>query len=64
MPLTLKEVEGYLSEIRYPIYKNDLLIYARAEGAEDEVLTVLESISDRAFANSPDVIPELIGIQK
>lgn len=63
MSVSTLEIQGYLTGITYPVDKTELIARARAEGADDAVLDLLDSISDREYADSPDVMNELEGME-
>ncbi|GAA4295936.1 DUF2795 domain-containing protein [Actinokineospora soli] len=49
------EMQKYLSGVDYPCSKSDLVEHARANGADDEVLSGLEAIPDRDY-NGPNAV--------
>jgi Protein of unknown function (DUF2795) len=45
-------VKKYLKGIEYPAYKEDLIEYAQEQNAEDDIIELLEQLSDEAEYNS------------
>jgi hypothetical protein len=46
-------VKKYLKGMEYPAYKEDLIEYAQEQNAEDDIIELLEQLSDEAEYNSP-----------
>lgn len=49
-------VATYLKGIDYPANKQDLLQYARQNGAEQDVVDVLERMPEQQYGNMADVM--------
>ena len=59
MAVSPDEIQSHLSEVTYPATKERLLLAARDHGAHDDVLEILDSVGDREYADSSDVMNEL-----
>jgi hypothetical protein len=49
------EVQKYLKGIDYPATKKDLLEKARSNGANKEILSLIEDLKEDKFANPAEV---------
>lgn len=49
------EVQKYLKGVDYPAFRNDLVAHAEEQGADDEVLDLLEQIPDDEYETPADV---------
>ena len=56
------DVQVYLEGINYPADKESVIRHAESKGAPEEVLTVLEYISDREYADAADISSEFGGV--
>lgn len=54
------ELEKYLKGMDYPASKDDLISKARANGAPDEVIDMINSLSESSF-NSPVDVAKAFG---
>lgn len=54
------ELEKYLKGVDYPCSKDDLLKKARANGAPDEVIDMINSLTETSF-NSPIDVSKAFG---
>lgn len=54
------EVQKFLGGLDYPIGKEDILQKAKSEGADDNVMQVLEQIPDQEYA-SPITVSREVG---
>ncbi len=54
------ELEKYLKGVDYPASKDDLLEKARANGAPDHVIDMIDSLSESSF-NSPIDVSKALG---
>ena len=59
MAVSPHELTTYLSAVTYPVTKERLLLSVRDQGAHDDVLEILDSLGDREYADSSDVLSEL-----
>ena len=56
---TMDEVKKMLTEIKYPVSKQDLLKAAKDAKADDEMIKNLNNMQDKDFMTSGDVMKEL-----
>ena len=59
--ITPTDVQRHLGGMEYPASKSDLVEQARASGADDEVISRLESMPDREYGGPDEVMKELGG---
>lgn len=59
MALSPAQIQQYLGGVDYPCSKEDLIDHAREEGAEDDVIDMIEGLPMDRF-NSPDDVSEAI----
>jgi len=53
------DVEKYLSGVNYPANKQAIIQYVKSRGANSDILSALNGISNREYKNSEDVLSEL-----
>jgi hypothetical protein len=54
------EVQKYLSGLDYPAEKDEIVGYAEDQGAEDEILQVLQRLPEKTY-NAPAEVSEELG---
>lgn len=59
MALSPAQIQQYLGGVDYPSSKEDLIEHAREEGAEDDVIDMIEGLPMDRF-NSPNDVSEAI----
>lgn len=59
MALSPAQIQQYLGGVDYPCSKEDLIDHAREEGAEDDVIDMIEGLPMDRF-NSPNDVSEAI----
>lgn len=57
--ITPHEMQGYLEGMEYPTSKTHIIEVARAKGAPEDVLEVLERLRDGEYFSLPDLMGEL-----
>lgn len=55
-PLSLQQ---YLTDIEFPTDKQNIIDHAREKGADDNIISALEKLSDDTYDSSTDVINNL-----
>jgi hypothetical protein len=55
-PGSAAEVEKFLKGVNFPASKDDLVKKARSSGAPEDVIDMLESLSDKKFNSPIDVM--------
>jgi hypothetical protein len=53
-------MQRYLSGVKYPCSRNDLIEHARGKGADDKILEHLEALPDRTYEGPNAVSAEYI----
>lgn len=59
MAVSPDEIRSHLAEVAYPATKERLMLAVRDHGAHDDVLEILDSLGDREYADTSDVMSEL-----
>jgi hypothetical protein len=49
------QIQKYLKGVDYPAFRDDLIAHAEEQGADDEVLDLLEQIPDDEYETPADV---------
>jgi hypothetical protein len=49
------QIQKYLKGVDYPVNKQDLLDHAKQQGADENILSTLEQLSDEEFETPADV---------
>jgi hypothetical protein len=49
------EVQKYLKGVDYPAFRSDLVAHAEEQGADDDVLDLLEQIPDNEYETPAEV---------
>jgi hypothetical protein len=49
------QIQKYLKGVDYPAFRDDLIAHAEEQGADDEVLDLLEQIPDNEYETPADV---------
>jgi hypothetical protein len=49
------EIQKHLKGIDFPARKQDLVNHAKGQGADDDVISVLEQLKDQEFQTAADV---------
>lgn len=53
------ELQRYLQGINYPVNKDDLVNWAKQNGAPEEVINTIQNFSEEQFGGPQDVIKSL-----
>jgi hypothetical protein len=51
------EAQKFLSGLDYPADRDEIVAYARSQGADDDIVHALEGIPDREY-NGPNAVSE------
>lgn len=63
MNIDLGFVNQILSQVHFPIGKNDLIQFAQQNGANDQIIGALQHLPDKTFNSAQDVLSSLGGGQ-
>lgn len=55
------QIQQLLSNVHFPIQKNDLVQQARQHGANDQITAVLERLPDQIFNSQQEVLNKVSG---
>ncbi|MGI5991074.1 MAG: DUF2795 domain-containing protein [Methanosarcina sp.] len=61
MRTSMADVEHSLKGIDFPKSKNEIVSYAQQHGANNEIVSDLQSLPDRTYSNAADVAQEFSG---
>jgi hypothetical protein len=53
------EVQKFLGGLEYPARKREIIDKAEMQGADDDVMNVLEQLPEREYANPTDISREI-----